>query len=87
MPLYDYGCLTCGTEKEVQHPISEIGKLEVLCSDCGQKMKKLLSAPMLVGFDDVGRSVNKKDRDDKTKKGTKSKAKKESKKSKVAPAK
>ncbi len=81
MPLYDYGCSACGTEKEVQHPISEIGKVEVLCSNCGQKMKKLLSAPMLVGFDDVGRSVNKKDRDNKTKKGTTSKAKNESKKS------
>jgi len=80
MPLYDYGCSTCETENEVQHPISEIGKIEVFCSDCGAKMKKLLSAPMLMGFDDVGRSVNKKERDKKSNKASTKKVKKEAKK-------
>ena len=61
MPLYDYGCPTCGAEKEVQHSMSEIGKIEVACDACGMKMKKMLSAPTLIGFDDVGRSISKKD--------------------------
>ncbi len=68
MPLYDYGCTSCGNKKEVQHSMGEIGKIEVICDNCGQKMKKLLSAPTLIGFDDVGRSVSKKDKSDSPKK-------------------
>lgn len=64
MPLYDYGCPSCGQEREVQHSMSEIGNIEVLCDSCGKKMKKLLSAPTLIGFDNVGRSVSKKDSTD-----------------------
>lgn len=56
MPLYDYGCPVCGESREVSHPMSEIGKVDVKC-DCGQKMVKQLSAPTLIGFDDVGRSI------------------------------
>ncbi len=78
MPLYDYGCKSCGKEKEVQHPISEIGKIKVICDVCGQPMKKLLSAPTLLGFDDVGRSISKKDASTKSEK--KSTKKSESKK-------
>ena len=63
MPLYDYKCYNCEAEKEVQHSMSEIGKIEVLCDHCGQHMKKMLSVPALVGFDDVGRSISKKDRE------------------------
>ena len=62
MPLYDYGCPSCGEEKEVQHLMSEIGKINVACDACGSQMKKLLSAPTLIGFDDVGRSISKKDK-------------------------
>jgi len=62
MPLYDYGCPSCGSEKELQHSMSEIGKIEVLCDSCGTQMKKMLSAPTLIGFDDVGRSISKKDK-------------------------
>jgi putative FmdB family regulatory protein len=61
MPLYDYGCPECGTEKEVQHTVSEIGKIEVLCDLCRKPMKKLLSIPALIGFDNIGRSGRKKD--------------------------
>jgi len=68
MPLYDYGCPSCGSEKEVHHSISEIGKIEVVCDTCGGKMNKLLSAPSLIGFDDVGRSVGKKDKTENTNK-------------------
>ena len=60
MPLYDYSCNKCGFEKEVQHTISEIGKIEVLCDHCGAPMKKMMSVPALVGFDNIGRSVSKK---------------------------
>ena len=56
MPLYDYSCPACGTEKEVEHSMSEVGKVEILCDACGQTMKKKLSMPSLIGFDDVGRS-------------------------------
>jgi len=61
MPLYDYGCPACGAEKEVQHTVSEIGKIEVLCDVCRKPMKKLLSIPALIGFDNVGRSGRRKD--------------------------
>ena len=62
MPLYDYKCPACGSEKEVQHSMSEIGKIEVSCGSCGEQMRKMLSAPTLIGFDDVGRSISKKDK-------------------------
>ena len=68
MPLYDYGCPSCGKEKEVQHSMSEIGKIEVLCEQCENKMKKMLSAPTLIGFDEIGRSVSKKDKPEGSKK-------------------
>ena len=62
MPLYDYACSSCGAKKEVQHSMSEIGKIEVACDQCGEQMKKMLSAPTLIGFDNVGRSVSNKDK-------------------------
>jgi len=62
MPVYDYGCAACGSNKEVQHTMSEIGKITVICDDCGTKMVKQLSTPALIGFDNVGRSVSKKDK-------------------------
>lgn len=62
MPLYDYGCPSCGEENEVQHSMSEIGKIKVTCGGCGSQMKKMLSAPTLIGFDDVGRSISKKEK-------------------------
>jgi putative FmdB family regulatory protein len=65
MPLYDYKCTGCGKEREVQHSMSEIGKIEIKCEVCAQPMKKLLSAPTLLGFDNVGRSISKKDKKDK----------------------
>ncbi len=61
MPLYDYECSKCGTIKEVQHSVSEIGKIEVLCDDCNKPMKKMLSLPALIGFDNAGSSRSKKD--------------------------
>lgn len=75
MPLYDYACPSCGAEKEVQHSMSEIGKIEVNCDSCFAQMKKMLSAPTLIGFDDVGRSISKKEKSADTKKdSSKSKA-------------
>lgn len=68
MPLYDYGCPSCDAQKEVQHPISEIGKVVVTCDNCGAKMVKQLSMPTLIGFDDVGRSIGKKDKEKSEKK-------------------
>ena len=62
MPLYDYKCPECGYEKEVQHPMSEIGKIEILCDHCGAPMKKMMSAPALLGFDNIGRSISKKNK-------------------------
>lgn len=68
MPLYDYKCTGCGIESEVQHAMSEIGKIEINCDTCAEPMKKLLSAPTLLGFDNVGRSISKKDKKDAPKK-------------------
>ena len=62
MPVYDYGCASCGSSKEVQHTISEIGKITVVCDDCGATMVKQLSTPALIGFDNVGRSIGKKEK-------------------------
>jgi putative FmdB family regulatory protein len=63
MPLYDYECSTCGTVKEVQHSVSEIGNIEILCDDCSTQMKKMLSLPALIGFDSVGRSRSRKEKE------------------------
>ena len=70
MPLYDYGCPECDAEKEVQHTVSEIGKIDIKCDICGSQMKKLLSLPALIGFDNIGRSRRKKDSEETTKKDT-----------------
>ena len=64
MPLYDYECSKCGTVEEVQHTVSEIGKIEILCGECDQPMKKMLSIPALIGFDSVGRSRGRKDKEE-----------------------
>ena len=66
MPLYDYECSKCGTIEEVQHTVSEIGKIEILCNDCNLPMKKMLSVPALIGFDNVGRSKSRKDKEGST---------------------
>lgn len=43
MPLYEYECSTCGHRTEV---IQRVGSPPVdACSECGGKMKRLLSAP------------------------------------------
>ena len=68
MPLYDYECSKCGAVKEVQHSVSEIGKIEILCVDCNLPMKKMLSLPALIGFDNVGRSRINKDKETASKK-------------------
>ncbi len=62
MPVYDYGCPSCGTQREVTHSISEIGKIHIDCEKCGTSMTKQLSMPALIGFDNVGRSVSKKEK-------------------------
>lgn len=62
MPLYDYSCPSCGDEKEIQHSMSEIGKIVVSCESCNTQMKKMLSAPTLIGFDEVGRSIGTKNK-------------------------
>lgn len=66
MPLYDYSCPACDEQTEVQHSMNEIGKIEVLCTNCGEKMNKQLSMPTLIGFDEVGRSISKKDKAEST---------------------
>ena len=43
MPLYEYECATCGHRTEV---IQRVGAPPIgACSECGGKMKRLLSAP------------------------------------------
>ena len=64
MPLYDYECSSCGSVKEVQHSVSEIGTIKIRCAECDQPMKKMLSVPALIGFDSVGRSIGRKGNDE-----------------------
>jgi putative FmdB family regulatory protein len=64
MPLYDYECPACSTIKEVQHAVSEIGKIKILCENCNTQMRKMLSLPALIGFDSVGRSRSRKDKEE-----------------------
>ncbi len=66
MPLYDYSCPACGEQREVQHSMNEVGKIEVLCANCGERMKKQLSMPTLIGFDNIGRSISKKEKTEST---------------------
>lgn len=66
MPLYDYECPACGSVKEVSHSVADIGKIRVECDVCSEPMKKLLSVPALIGFDDVGRSIGRKEREPKS---------------------
>ncbi|TNF74648.1 MAG: zinc ribbon domain-containing protein [Acidobacteria bacterium] len=43
MPLYEYECSSCGTRTEV---LQRVGAPPIDdCSECGGKMKRLLSAP------------------------------------------
>lgn len=37
MAIYDYYCPKCESEKEIIHPMSE--SPEILCDECGEKMK------------------------------------------------
>ncbi|MCH9621020.1 MAG: hypothetical protein S4CHLAM20_04340 [Chlamydiia bacterium] len=55
MPVYQYKC-SCGKEKEEFLPMSEYKK-SMLC-ECGEKMKKIVSAPSLSGFNSLGQSKN-----------------------------
>jgi putative FmdB family regulatory protein len=63
MPLYDYECPACGAVKEVSHSVAEIGKIRVECDACSEPMRKLLSVPTLIGFDSVGRSIGRKEKE------------------------
>jgi len=42
MPLYDYHCATCGTDKEISHPINELDTNH-LCAVCNEKMERVVS--------------------------------------------
>lgn len=46
MPIYEYGCKTCGHRIEVLHGIHATGP--TTCDVCGGPMTKLMSAPAIV---------------------------------------
>lgn len=54
MPRYQYLCSECQKEHEVLHSINDLKK-DHFCK-CGNKLKKLVSIPVLIGFDNLGRS-------------------------------
>ena len=56
MPKYCYQC-ECGKTKELIRKMSDRNNL-VKC-ECKKPMKKLLSKPSLIGFDNNGTSLNK----------------------------
>jgi len=39
--FYEFICDACGKQDTVQMPMSEIGKKEVICPECGSKMRQL----------------------------------------------
>ena len=45
--------------------MSEVGKIEIFCHKCDHRMNKKISMPSLIGFDDIGRSGRKNDKDSK----------------------
>lgn len=47
MPTYDYKCNKCDKEKEVFHSIKE--EPSIICSNCGEQMKRCIS-PNTTGF-------------------------------------
>ena len=46
MPVYDYGCTSCGRSVEVLHGVHATGP--EVCEVCGGRMRKLVSAPAVV---------------------------------------
>jgi len=42
MPTYTYECPNCGQRKEKFHRIN--GEVEVFCSKCGERMRRLIGA-------------------------------------------
>jgi hypothetical protein len=42
MPLYDFCCVECAGEREVQAGLNQVGSLELICVGCGGVMKKAL---------------------------------------------
>ena len=48
MPLFTYNCKECGKLFEIIVKLDDIGKNEPECPYCGEKLEKLMDAPMFV---------------------------------------
>jgi putative FmdB family regulatory protein len=43
MPLYDFRCAGCHDEREVRAPFGETESLQLICTNCGGTMTRVLS--------------------------------------------
>jgi putative FmdB family regulatory protein len=57
MATYNYKCDYCNLEVEVELPMKDVEKRIVPCAKCAKVMKKVLTLPTLIGFDNIGRSI------------------------------
>jgi putative FmdB family regulatory protein len=50
MPLYDFRCAGCQDEREVRAAFGETESLQLICTNCGGTMKRILSrtAPIVL---------------------------------------
>lgn len=48
MPVYDFRCADCGSQREVRAPIDQAGSLTLVCVGCGGAMTKALSASVAI---------------------------------------
>lgn len=45
---YEFNCKECGSVKTIEVPMDQISGLEVICDDCGAKMKRSWKASLIV---------------------------------------
>jgi putative FmdB family regulatory protein len=50
MPLYDFRCSDCASERDVRASFADADTLELVCIACGGEMRKVLSRTINIGL-------------------------------------